>query len=104
MCAFSFLVKVLSCYYLPLSLSDPFELSRVGLVYIISLACASFCPCEFVSGKIEFIPFMALLLLLPAMTIEDVSLSQEQSTEEMEPTGELLPVEFQASLSFISLL
>ena len=38
MCAFSFLVKVLSCYYLPLSLSDPFELSRVGLVYIISLA------------------------------------------------------------------
>ncbi|KAI4551805.1 hypothetical protein MJT46_018057 [Ovis ammon polii x Ovis aries] len=38
---------------------------------------------------------MALLLLLPATTIEDVSLSQEQSTEEMEPTGELLPVEFQ---------
>nr|XP_014332876.1 PREDICTED: uncharacterized protein LOC106700725 [Bos mutus] len=30
-----------------------------------------------------------------AMTTEDVSLSQEQSTEEMEPIGELLPVEFQ---------
>ena len=95
---------MLSCYYLPLSLSDPFELSRVGLVYVIPLACARFCHCEFVSGKIEFIPFMALLLLFPAMTTKDVSLSQEQSTEEMEPIGELLPVEFQASLSFISLL
>ena len=104
MCAFDFLVKVLLCYYLPLSLSDLSELSRVGLVYIIPLACDSFCPCEFVSGKIEFTRFMALLLLLPAVTTEDASLSPEQSTEGVEPPGEPLPVEFQVSLHSIPLL
>ncbi|XP_077930483.1 uncharacterized protein LOC118518209 isoform X4 [Halichoerus grypus] len=33
--------------------------------------------------------------VLPAITSEDASLPQKQNTEEMEPTVELLPVEFQ---------
>lgn len=72
-------------------------------MYIIQLACVSFCPSEFGSWKIEFTSFMAFFLLLPAMTSEDASLLPKQSTEEMEPTVELFPVEFQASLSLISL-
>lgn len=36
------------------------------------------------------------------MTTEDASVPQKQSTEEMESTVELLPVEFQVSVSLIS--
>uniref|UniRef100_A0A9L0JBQ2 C2H2-type domain-containing protein n=1 Tax=Equus asinus TaxID=9793 RepID=A0A9L0JBQ2_EQUAS len=95
LCGFNFLVKALSLNCLTLASSELFELSRVGLIYIIQLACDNFRPSEFGSEKIEFTSFMAFFLLLPAMTPADASLPQKQSTEEMESTVELLPVEFQ---------
>lgn len=104
LCGFNFLVKALSLNCLTLASSELFELSRVGLIYIIQLACDNFRPSEFGSEKIEFTSFMAFFLLLPAMTPADASLPQKQSTEEMESTVELLPVEFQVSLGLISLL
>lgn len=73
-------------------------------MYIIQLPCDNFCLSEFGSGKREFTPFMAFFLLFPVMTTEDASLSPKQSMEEMEPIVELLPIEFQASWSLLSLL
>lgn len=76
----------------------------MGLECTIYLACGNFCPNEFGNGEIEFTSFMTFSppLVLPAITTKDASLPQYQNTEEMEPTVEFLPVEFQASLSLIS--
>lgn len=78
-----------------------FEILR--LIHIIQVVCDSLCPGEYGTAKAEFSYFMACFLL-SAVTTEDASVLQKQSTEDVEPTVELLPVEFQVRLSYISLL